>query len=225
MADNPISELRPVVAGARSAARPEELNRRIGLRAGSVGRRSLQFMGSMNAMSDTHHHVLIFGASYGSLLAAKLVPAGHDATLICLPDEADLINADGIRVRIPALADLSLDHCYTDAGVWANFDPARFTIASPDPQAFRPPDEPLNVLQVSLPTNSKVAAFEDDSHTATLRRIEQDILDIRFDPGDGSGVDLLVKTIGESLGMRSGVTEETVALVNARLDVNRAAAS
>ncbi|MGH9642516.1 MAG: hypothetical protein ACRD3Q_08815, partial [Terriglobales bacterium] len=41
------------------------------------------------------------GASYGSLLASKLLLAGHSVTLICLPDEAELINLEGFRVRIP----------------------------------------------------------------------------------------------------------------------------
>lgn len=36
--------------------------------------------------------ILILGASYGSLLATKLVMAGHHVTLVCLPHEADLIN-------------------------------------------------------------------------------------------------------------------------------------
>ena len=35
--------------------------------------------------------------------------------------------------------------------------PKLMTLASPDPQAFRPPEEPMNVLQVALPTNFKVA--------------------------------------------------------------------
>jgi hypothetical protein len=45
--------------------------------------------------------VLIFGASYGSLLASKLLLAGHTARLVCLPAESDLINQEGIRVRMP----------------------------------------------------------------------------------------------------------------------------
>jgi hypothetical protein len=45
--------------------------------------------------------VLILGASYGSLLATKLVMAGHDMTLGCLPQEADLINREGTTVRFP----------------------------------------------------------------------------------------------------------------------------
>jgi hypothetical protein len=47
------------------------------------------------------HRILVLGASYGSLLASKLVLAGHDVTLVCLPAEADLINRDGTRVRMP----------------------------------------------------------------------------------------------------------------------------
>jgi len=208
--------------------------------------------------------VLIMGATYGSLLGSKLVLAGHDCTLVCLPAEAELINADGLRLRtpvkgrdglvevtskgapgtvaacgpddarpeafdmvvlamqepqyrlpgvrellgrvaasrvptmsimnmppLPYLARLpgvdtaTLRDCYADPTVWDDFDPAMMTLASPDPQAFKPPDEPLNLLQVSLPTNFKVAAFADDAHTEMLRRIEADIMAIRFDPGDG----------------------------------------
>ena len=46
-------------------------------------------------------NVLIMGASYGSLLATRLGLAGHDAHMICLPAEADLINAEGAVVRLP----------------------------------------------------------------------------------------------------------------------------
>ena len=45
------------------------------------------------------YKILIFGASYGSLLATKLGLAGHSAHLICLPAEAELINQEGARVR------------------------------------------------------------------------------------------------------------------------------
>ena len=45
--------------------------------------------------------VLIFGASYGSLLATKLALAGHNATLVCLPNEVELINREGTKVRFP----------------------------------------------------------------------------------------------------------------------------
>ncbi len=45
--------------------------------------------------------ILIMGASYGSLLAIKLLLAGHTVRLVCLPAEADLFNRDGARVRFP----------------------------------------------------------------------------------------------------------------------------
>src|SRR4051812_31889615 len=45
--------------------------------------------------------ILILGASYGSLLASKLLFAGHELTLVCLPPEADLINSEGFKVRMP----------------------------------------------------------------------------------------------------------------------------
>ena len=52
-------------------------------------------------MPDTKYSILILGASYGSLLGSKLILADHDVTMICLPEEADLVNAKGIRVLIP----------------------------------------------------------------------------------------------------------------------------
>src|SRR5688572_26694746 len=45
--------------------------------------------------------ILVFGASYGALFGAKAALAGHDATLVCRARTADLINAEGIRVRMP----------------------------------------------------------------------------------------------------------------------------
>ena len=47
------------------------------------------------------YNILIMGASYGSLLASKLLFGGHQVKLVCLPAEADLINAEGFRVRMP----------------------------------------------------------------------------------------------------------------------------
>src|ERR1700730_11324364 len=47
------------------------------------------------------YKILIMGASYGSLLASKLLFGGHSVKLVCLPAEADLINAEGFRVRMP----------------------------------------------------------------------------------------------------------------------------
>jgi hypothetical protein len=50
----------------------------------------------------TTYNTLILGASYGSLLAIKLLLAGHTVKLVCLPDEAALINEEGQKVRMPA---------------------------------------------------------------------------------------------------------------------------
>ena len=209
------------------------------------------------------YNILIMGASYGSLLGAKLLLAGHDVTLVCLPAEAELINQDGIRVRLPVkgreglveidsrrlaaklsaatpgavnpaefdLIALAMQEpqyrssgvrelleavaqarvpcmsimnmpplpylaripgvdvagcrdCFADASVWDSFDPALMTLCSPDPQAFRPPDEKVNVLQVRLPTNFKAARFDSDVHTAMLRQLEADIEAVRFSVGD-----------------------------------------
>ena len=219
----------------------------------------------------TTYKILIMGASYGSLLATKLLFAGHTVKLVCLPAEAELINKEGAIVRMPvkgrdglveidsrklpgklsadgpaainpadydlvALAmqepqyrspgvrelldkvakakvpcmsimnmppltylkripGLDVDACrgaYTDPTVWDSFDPRLMTLCSPDPQAFRPPEEKVNVLQVRLPTNFKAARFDSDAHTAILRQLESDIEAIRFDTGDGK-IELPVK--------------------------------
>jgi hypothetical protein len=94
--------------------------------------------------------------------------------------------------RIPGLSIQTLEQCYADPGVWKSFDPAQVTLASPDPQAFRPPDQPKNVLQVGLPTNFKAARFESAGATALLRQLEADIDAARFNPGDG-GIEVPVK--------------------------------
>jgi hypothetical protein len=217
------------------------------------------------------YDILIMGASYGSLLGAKLLLAGHTVKLVCLPAEADLINSEGFRVRlplkgtrelveidtrklsgnvsasgtggvdpakydlvalamqepqyaspgvrellqavahaqvpcmsimnmpplpylarIPGLDVAAFRHCYTDASVWDAFDPSLMTLCSPDPQAFRPPGEKVNVLQVSLPTNFKAARFVSDEHTAMLRQLEADIEATRFETASGP-VELPVK--------------------------------
>ena len=214
--------------------------------------------------SHPRYKILILGASYGSLLATKMAMAGHHTCMVCLPEEAALVNQEGIRVRIPVKgrADLvevdsrklpgkitacvpteakpadydlialamqepqyrspgvrelldavarsgkpcmsimnmpplpylaripgldttQLEPCFAEAGVWKNFNPALMTLCSPDPQAFRPPEEKTNVLQVSLPTNFKVARFDNDAHTKILRDLQADIEAARFDAGDG----------------------------------------
>ena len=213
------------------------------------------------------YNILIMGASYGSLLASKLLFGGHQVKLVCLPQEADLINAEGFRVRLPIrgrkdpveidsrklpgkvsaggpadvdpteydLVGLAMQEpqyrsagvrqlldavarsrvpcmsimnmpplpylkriqglntdplkiAYTDPSVWDSFDPRFLTLCSPDPQAIRPPEEKVNVLQVRLPTNFKSARFDSETHTAILRRLESDIEAARFD-----GIELPVK--------------------------------
>lgn len=94
--------------------------------------------------------------------------------------------------RIPGVDPAACRTCYTDPTVWDGFDPQVMTLCSPDPQAFRPPEEPVNVLQVRLPTNFKSARFPAEAHTATLRRLEADIEAARFDFG-GQKIELPVK--------------------------------
>src|ERR1700710_1146391 len=219
-------------------------------------------------------NILILGASYGSLLATKLLMAGHNVTLVCRKKTAELINRDGTEVRIklrdeamhraifsrdlpgtldatspadvdlsrydlvafamqepqytnhtvrvlmikiaeanlpclsimnmpplpylkriPALADMDLEEAYTNAQVWERFTPGLVSLCSPDPQAFRPPEEAANVLHVGLPTNFKASIFEDEAHNKLLRELEADIDAVRLDghdvPVQLKGFDLL----------------------------------
>lgn len=86
--------------------------------------------------------------------------------------------------RIPALADTDLTEAYMKAQVWDRFEPGLISLCSPDPQAFRPPEEEPNVLHVGLPTNFKAAHFEDAAHTAMLRELENDIAAVTLDGKD-----------------------------------------
>jgi len=210
------------------------------------------------------YKIMIMGASYGSLLASKILFGGHSVHLICLPAEADLINSEGFRVRmpvrgrkdqieidsrklpgkvtaggtqgvnpadydliglamqepqyrspgvrelldavgksrvpcmsimnmpplpyvkrIPGLDYDALKPAFTDPSVWDSFDPGAITLCSPDPQAIRPPEEKVNVLQVTLPTNFKVAKFTSDKSNAILQQLEKDIDAVRFDTPEG----------------------------------------
>jgi hypothetical protein len=94
--------------------------------------------------------------------------------------------------RIPGLATDALKPCFTDAGVWDNFEPGKLTLCSPDPQAIRPPGEKINFLLVTLPTNFKSARFAGDADTAILKQLQKEVDAIRYDPGDGP-IDLPVK--------------------------------
>jgi hypothetical protein len=217
------------------------------------------------------YNILLMGASYGSLLASKLLFGGHRLHLVCLPAEAELINTEGFRVRlpvrgrkepvvldsrklpgkvtaggatgvnpgdydlvglcmqepqyrspgvrelldavaksrvpcmsimnmpplpyvkrIPGLDYEALRPAYADPTVWDSFDPATMTLNSPDPQAIRPPEEKVNVLMVTLPTNFKVARFPDDKSTAILRQLEKDVEAARFETPEGK-IELPVK--------------------------------
>jgi len=86
--------------------------------------------------------------------------------------------------RIPGISTKPLEACYADPSVWEGFDPAMVTLASPDPQAFRPADCPKNVLQVGLPTNFKAARFEAEAPTALLRELEAGIEAARLPSGE-----------------------------------------
>jgi hypothetical protein len=216
-------------------------------------------------------NILVFGSSYGSLLAIKLALAGHHVKLVCRTRNAALINDKGVVVRMPVkgreglvevrskelpgritaatpdqvspadfdLAVLAMQEpqygspgvrelldatgragvpcvsimnmppppylarlpgidpalcaeSFTDASVWENVSPSKLTLCSPDPQAFRPPEEEGNVLQVRLPTNFKAARFESDEDTAMLRAIADDIEAARLER-DGESIELPVK--------------------------------
>jgi hypothetical protein len=100
--------------------------------------------------------------------------------------------------RIPALAGMDLEEAYTNAQVWERFKPGLVTLCSPDPQAFRPPEEAANVLHVGLPTNFKAAIFADEKHNKVLRELEADIDAVTLD-----GQDVPVKLKVVRLAVRS----------------------
>jgi len=64
---------------------------------------------------------------------------------------------------------------YHSGPVWDGFDPLRFTLASPDPQAIRPdPAEPGHLL-VTLASNFKAAPFALPDDQALLQRLAADM--------------------------------------------------
>ena len=86
--------------------------------------------------------------------------------------------------RIPDLNTSSLAASYTDPTVWDRFDPDFMTLCSPDPQAFRPPEENGNILHVGLPTNFKAAKFEDPAANKILHDLEESIAGVRLGDRD-----------------------------------------
>ena len=219
------------------------------------GLNRLLFQGHRETIRHGVQLILILGAAYGSLLASKMLFGGHKIHHVCLPAEADLINAEGFRspacpvkgrtgpvvldstklpgkvtagpatgvnprdydliglamqepqYRSPGVRELldavaksrvpcNVDHehaaaalhfglsslnyaalenpptqtrgCGT-ASTWLSAGP----LCGPDPQAIRPHlDEKVNVLVVTLPTNFKVAKFDNEKGTAILRQQE-----------------------------------------------------
>jgi hypothetical protein len=127
---------------------------------------------------------------YGSPGVRELLGAVAKARVPCM----SIMNMPPLPylARIPGVEAKACRDCYTDPTVWDSFDPKLMTLCSPDPQAFRPPEEKVNVLQVRLPTNFKSARFDSDAHTAILRRLEADIEAARFDTGAGR-IELPVK--------------------------------
>jgi hypothetical protein len=200
--------------------------------------------------------ILFLGASYAIVLGMRLAAAGHRVTFVCREDEARLINAGLLKLRLPArdgsglleitpgdcpispaaaapgdidpatfgLACLAMaephygaagvrelvtrigaagtpclsimniplppfmgrvrawddslgDKVFSDAGLWAGFDPARFSMASADPQSMREPVQDSLDIGVTLPTNFKAAPFGDPQAQALLERLAHDMDD------------------------------------------------
>src|SRR5947208_1605951 len=84
------------VRGLHAAPRPHSIGAEN--RAGGRNSRAAKTRWAMA------YNILLMGASYGSLLASKLLFGGHKIHLVCLPAEADLINAEGFKVRLPVRA-------------------------------------------------------------------------------------------------------------------------
>ncbi len=86
--------------------------------------------------------------------------------------------------RIPGLDCSGLQGAFLNAEIWDEFDPKLMTLCSPDPQAFRPPEEGPNILHVGLPTNFKVSKFDDPKLDAMLAELESGIDAYRIDGKD-----------------------------------------
>jgi hypothetical protein len=127
---------------------------------------------------------------YGSSGAREMLNEVARARLPCM----SIMNMPPLPYlrRIPKVDVASCRDSYTDPTVWADFDADLMTLCSPDPQAYRPPAETPNVLQVRLPTNFKAARFPSDAHTAILTALAHDVEAVRFDV-DGRAIELPVK--------------------------------
>jgi hypothetical protein len=159
---------------------------------------SKQLPGSLAAVTPgdadpAHFELIVLGmqeSQYGSPGVRELMGRVARSGVPCLA----IMNMPPLPYlqRIPGLATQPLEPCYADPRVWDGFDPGLTTLASPDPQAFRPPDQPKNVLQVGLPTNFKAARFAAEAPSALLRQLEADIDSARF-VSDSGPVEIPVK--------------------------------
>lgn len=86
--------------------------------------------------------------------------------------------------RIDGLDTQKLEASYSCPSAWSAFDPGTVTLCSPDPQAYRVPEDGANTLHVGLPTNFKAAPFESDEHNKILRDLEAAIGAVRVDGKD-----------------------------------------
>ncbi|TAM87413.1 MAG: hypothetical protein EPN41_07665 [Candidimonas sp.] len=127
---------------------------------------------------------------YGSAGVRELMARVASARVPCM----SIMNMPPLTYlkRLPEVDVAACRASYTEPTVWDAFDPALMTLCSPDPQAFRPPQEKVNVLQVRLPTNFKAARFASDAHTQILRDLEASVMAVRFAVG-GERIELPVK--------------------------------
>src|SRR5229473_237614 len=167
-------------------------------REGLVEINSKKLPGKMSAggtagVNPSDYHLVAFAMQepqYRSPGVRELLAAVAKARVPCM----SIMNMPPLPYlkRIPGIDADACRSCYTDASVWDAFDPKLVTLCSPDPQAFRPPDQGVNVLQVRLPTNFKAARFESDAHTRLLRELADGIEAARFESG-GEKIELPVK--------------------------------
>ena len=116
---------------------------------------------------------------YSNAVIRALLNKIAEATVPCL----SIMNMPPLPYlrRIEGLATAPVEQACHDPAVWDGFDPDLVTLCSPDPQAFRPPEEENNVLHVGLPTNFKAARFARDDHNAMLETLAADIDAVRLD--------------------------------------------
>lgn len=152
--------------------------------------RSAELPGNLDALTpdnaDPTNYDLVCLAmqepQYGDHSVRRLLKSIAEARVPCM----SIMNMPPLPYlkRIPALQGIDMDEAFSKASVWNSFEPSLMTLCSPDPQAFRPPDEQPNVLHVGLPTNFKVAKFDDPRHNAMLTTLAADIDAVRVDGKD-----------------------------------------